>query len=281
MTPAACPTLKGDTPPVLSIHSPRSFSMPTCLVCDRRFANRDALVQHLATSSAWHPFCETCNRRFISKDACDGHMLAKHPPEFPCTICQRTFSAPFALDDHYRGSSAHPNCVKCGRGFRAAAGLEEHRQSAHPPCLRCGEKSVCEETIDEHYLLSENHPSCAPCKVGFKDEASEKQHALSMHAERCCVSCREIFESIDIAKNHHLMSARHKKCFTCNIGFENDIDHLEHVEKLHAQRSEVFKNEKIVPFSRSAALSLYNRSPAGLRSRMFPVCPREGYLSLK
>lgn len=53
------------------------------------------------------------------------------------------------------------------------------------------------------------------------------KHALSMHAERCCVSCREIFESIDIAKNHHLMSARHKKCFTCNIGFENDIDHLE------------------------------------------------------
>lgn len=78
MTPAACPTLKGDTPPVLSIHSPRSFSMPTCLVCDRRFANRDALVQHLATSSAWHPFCETCNRRFISKDACDGVIYPVH-----------------------------------------------------------------------------------------------------------------------------------------------------------------------------------------------------------
>lgn len=52
-------------------------------------------------------------------------MLAKHPPTFPCTICQRTFTAPFALDDHYRGSSAHPNCVKCGKGFRDAIAHEE------------------------------------------------------------------------------------------------------------------------------------------------------------
>jgi hypothetical protein len=44
---------------------------------------------------------------------------------FPCNICQRTFNAQFALEDHYRGSAVHPNCVKCGKGFRDAAGREE------------------------------------------------------------------------------------------------------------------------------------------------------------
>lgn len=52
-------------------------------------------------------------------------MAAKHPPTFDCTLCDRKYHAQFALDDHYRGSAAHPNCARCGRGVRDSAGLEE------------------------------------------------------------------------------------------------------------------------------------------------------------
>ena len=52
-------------------------------------------------------------------------MAAKHPPTYDCTVCNRSYHAPFALEDHYRGSPAHPNCGRCGRGFRDAPACEE------------------------------------------------------------------------------------------------------------------------------------------------------------
>src|SRR5882757_2150394 len=52
-------------------------------------------------------------------------MAAKHPPTYDCTLCNRSYHAPFALEDHYRGSPAHPNCGRCGRGFKDAPACEE------------------------------------------------------------------------------------------------------------------------------------------------------------
>lgn len=115
--------------------------MAVCIHCDRTFLNKEALLQHVNNSGLEHPFCAPCQRRFISHAACDAvstavysvklqiaswvilqltvqHMAAKHPVTYDCTVCNRAFPAPFALDDHYRGSPSHPNCFKCGRGFK-------------------------------------------------------------------------------------------------------------------------------------------------------------------
>ena len=44
--------------------------MPVCPQCDnRQFANKEALLQHMKSSSAWHPFCSFCDRRFVSETA--------------------------------------------------------------------------------------------------------------------------------------------------------------------------------------------------------------------
>jgi hypothetical protein len=112
--------------------------MPTCIHCNRAFLNKDALHQHLASSGNQHPFCEKCDRRFISQVALESvsffrpplschlnsqfktfqHIAARHPPTYDCEPCKRSFTTPFALDDHYRGSTAHPNCAQCGKGFK-------------------------------------------------------------------------------------------------------------------------------------------------------------------
>ena len=121
-------------------------------------------------------------------------MAAKHPPTYDCTLCNRSYHAPFALEDHYRGSPAHPNCGRCGRGFRDAPACEEvlfdvlfflpsvfpdlnssnyqHHRTAHPkaPCLPCGGRIFYEDALDQHYLESVNHPSCIPCSAGFEDD---------------------------------------------------------------------------------------------------------------
>lgn len=118
-------------------------------------------------------------------------MAAKHPPTYDCTVCNRSYHAPFALEDHYRGSPAHPNCGRCGRGFKDAPACEEvlftffcfrspiltryqHHRTAHPkvPCLLCGGRIFYEDTLDQHYWDSVNHPSCIPCNAGFKDDAA-------------------------------------------------------------------------------------------------------------
>lgn len=126
-------------------------------------------------------------------------MAAKHPPTYDCTTCNRPFHAPFALEDHYRGSTAHPNCGRCGRGFKDdAACLEvsqlhpltlltivpcfdtsfvtQHHRTAHPksPCIPCtGGGStpflVYDDILDQHYWDSPNHPSCTLCMKGFRD----------------------------------------------------------------------------------------------------------------
>lgn len=54
-------------------------------------------------------------------------MNDKHPPTFDCLLCNRQFAAPYALEDHYRGSQLHPNCVRCGRGFKDTAACDEVR----------------------------------------------------------------------------------------------------------------------------------------------------------
>lgn len=108
--------------------------MPTCLHCNRPFLNKDALHQHLVSSGNKHPFCEKCDRRFVSQVALESvnfhlfplyvcsnisqHIAAKHPPTYDCDQCHKKFPSSFSLNDHYRGSPVHPNCVRCGRGFK-------------------------------------------------------------------------------------------------------------------------------------------------------------------
>ncbi|KAF9556911.1 hypothetical protein CPC08DRAFT_71938 [Agrocybe pediades] len=57
-----------------------------CEQCDSRvFKHKQYLLQHLDTSSAYHPHCEPCNRRFSSKSALDAHLKtsSKHPHYLP------------------------------------------------------------------------------------------------------------------------------------------------------------------------------------------------------
>ncbi|KAF9057190.1 hypothetical protein BJ165DRAFT_1520570 [Panaeolus papilionaceus] len=108
--------------------------MPVCPQCDNRsFTNKEALLQHIRSSSAWHPFCGICDRRFTSTTAFNAHMTAKHPPTWDCALCERSYHAEFALEDHYRGSNAHPNCSACGQGFFDIAARDEHHRVAHVP----------------------------------------------------------------------------------------------------------------------------------------------------
>jgi Zinc-finger of C2H2 type len=108
--------------------------MPPCIICDRKFSNRDALLQHLATSSAWHPFCEMCNRRFISKEACDGvsSSLSFHNPSLdsrvPRSICWRNIHrcspVPF-VNEHSTRNSPSMTTIEARPHTQTASSADE------------------------------------------------------------------------------------------------------------------------------------------------------------
>lgn len=117
------------------------------------------------------------------------HMSAKHPPTFDCLECTKTFASPGALSDHFRGSVKHPNCVKCGKGFKNFAERKDvrisdtqvlvtnpslqHQALVHVPipCGPCGGILVDRDAQDGHYLASPNHPNCLLCNHGFEDQS--------------------------------------------------------------------------------------------------------------
>ncbi|KDR68423.1 hypothetical protein GALMADRAFT_272650 [Galerina marginata CBS 339.88] len=211
--------------------------MPTCPQCDnRQFSNKEALLQHLKTSSAWHPFCDICERRFASETAYESHMSSKHPPTYDCTTCNRSYHAPFALEDHYRGSVAHPNCVRCGRGFKDATACDEHHRTMHPkvPCTYCGGILIYEDALDQHYWDSHNHPSCVVCHRGFKDSVAYVEHFPSSHPELHCSPCHQNFDTVEAAQHHFWTSPVHPKCDECKLGFVDTETQNTHVETVHA-----------------------------------------------
>ncbi|TFK41498.1 hypothetical protein BDQ12DRAFT_387347 [Crucibulum laeve] len=208
----------------------------TCPQCDNRlFSNKEALMQHMKSSSSWHPFCSICDRRFTSNTAYEAHMVAKHPPTFDCNVCSRSYHAQFALEDHYRGSPAHPNCPVCGRGSKDAATNEEHHRAAHPrvPCEPCGGKIFYEEMLGRHYTESSDHPSCPHCAKGCKDEEAIIQHIQDFHPELRCESCALDFDSMDAINDHYLTSLMHPKCPHCRLGFKENDQRTTHIQEVH------------------------------------------------
>ncbi|KAF5383117.1 hypothetical protein D9615_005050 [Tricholomella constricta] len=185
--------------------------MPRCLECNRNFANREALHQHLRSSGAEHPVCIPCDRRFISRQARDEHIAARHPPTYPCSKCERTFNAQFALEDHYRGSTAHPNCAKCGRGFEGLRDRDEHHQNEHPQvaCAPCNGILIYEDSTDQHYKTSPNHPNCNICDQGFKDSSALNNHFLDREAHPECKSCGLVFKNGEEHSAHLEEDLRH------------------------------------------------------------------------
>ncbi|TFK28559.1 hypothetical protein FA15DRAFT_43299 [Coprinopsis marcescibilis] len=159
-----------------------------CIPCGHRaFSNKEALQQHLKTSSAPHPVCIKCDKRFSSESGLEAHTATKHPPTFDCETCERSYKQIFALEDHYRGSPRHPNCPRCGKGFRDEQEMEQHRKTAHTKiaCGPCGGELIYEDqdSLERHYAASKNHPSCAQCPKGFLDDDLLQEHVSSEHTE--------------------------------------------------------------------------------------------------
>jgi uncharacterized protein YlaI len=81
----------------------------TCILCDRTFANYEALLQHKRDSPMHRYDCTSCDRHFGNQQALEQHLQDSpaHIRSFECEVCNRSFGSKEALGQHLRDSPIH------------------------------------------------------------------------------------------------------------------------------------------------------------------------------
>ncbi|KAG6910980.1 hypothetical protein DXG01_006034 [Tephrocybe rancida] len=143
----------------------------------------------------------------------NDHISARHPLRYPCVECDREFSTPNALRDHYRGSSSerHPNCPRCGLGFRDVAERDAHHSETHTQvaCDVCNGELVYADLLDQHWKdRAPPHSRCRICQDGFKDVAQLTLHLADPEVHPQCPDCRARFKDQDDLEAHAAESHR-------------------------------------------------------------------------
>lgn len=150
---------------------PRPFI--TC--CKQRYAKRWRLLEHMSYHLNPDDFkCPECLRQFTAKDRIDKHCQQMHGPKEDLTH----------------------ECDKCGRRFRALAGLKTHLLSHLSKeekdtlrvhiCNECGSKFITKFLLVQHMKLvhiQANPYVCDICAKIYKSKAQFLYHHKTSHQE--------------------------------------------------------------------------------------------------
>ncbi|XP_041088354.1 zinc finger protein 74-like isoform X2 [Polyodon spathula] len=117
-----------------------------CVVCGKRFWNRELLKSHGRVHTVQKPYwCQECGKRFRHLSTFNYHKRT-HLREAPhrCDKCGRAFADQEALEGHRKvhRSEAPFRCEVCGNGFRLLSHFRSHQRihSGETPydCAECG-----------------------------------------------------------------------------------------------------------------------------------------------
>ncbi|KAJ4468861.1 hypothetical protein J3R30DRAFT_1615204 [Lentinula aciculospora] len=263
--------------------------MIPCSICKKHFDTLRALKEHAITSRAHHP-CDYCERIFRNQYTLGRHVDAKHLTKereelsYTCRRCDRSFTSQLNLNEHYRGSNAHPTCLKCGKGYENERLYNEHQrehyqqeyfpQECHPQehhpqviCRSCD--MTVKDDLPKHYLDSANHPTCRQCKAGFVDDHELEQHCLLLHDITRCKQCQRQYDSMTELQRHYLTSINHPTCSICQLGFETKKLQRAHILSTHSHS--VIQSSDTQSFaSRTSSLEIDSRSSTPSRRSISP-----------
>ncbi|XP_058813035.1 zinc finger protein 25-like [Topomyia yanbarensis] len=185
-----------------------------CLICFKRFDNRNALRLHqvrkykkspqqcsicgcgvrggaaLAAHERNHrnekPFqCELCPKRFTSAALLKAHSIVhSNDRQFVCSVCGMAFQRKVNLQNHeliHLGQLPYP-CELCKKSFRVKYRLEQHKRShtgVRPyPCRYC-DKSFADHSNRQRHEMSHTGIKpykCSNCEKTFITKRLRSEH---------------------------------------------------------------------------------------------------------
>ncbi|KAG7297710.1 hypothetical protein JYU34_018427 [Plutella xylostella] len=138
-----------------------------CDVCQRKFATRGSLAQHVLTHGDELKFeCKTCGKRFRTKASLYIHNLTHTgKKQWSCGECGRSFQWRQLLARHaarHEGGRRH-RCAHCGRGFSIKCDLTRHaatHAAGRHACAKCGATFAQPRYLKVH--MDKKHTAAPP-----------------------------------------------------------------------------------------------------------------------
>ncbi|CAL8252406.1 unnamed protein product [Merluccius merluccius] len=162
-----------------------------CSECDSRFAEDEALKQHMLQVHSDKPYkCDRCQAAFRYKGNLASHKTV-HTGEKPyrCNICGAQFNRPANLKTHTRIHSGEKpyKCETCGARFVQVAHLRAHvliHTGEKPyPCEICGTRFRHLQTLKSHLRIhtGEKPYHCEKCNLHFRHKSQLRLHLRQKH----------------------------------------------------------------------------------------------------
>ncbi|KAK4873668.1 hypothetical protein RN001_013028 [Aquatica leii] len=172
-----------------------SFS---CTKCDKSFARRHCLNEHLKKHGNVKPFiCDVCGKGFAVQWDLTSHKHI-HTDLFSCQHCGKRFSAPSKLQRHVRTHTGEKPFMcdfkNCGRSFSDKCNLIGH-QLTHTnvrnfTCDICKRSYKTKNQLKDHMQAHSDNPvfKCNVCNKLYRWRTNLVNHIKkhSVVGEECC-----------------------------------------------------------------------------------------------
>ncbi|XP_050534884.1 zinc finger protein 501-like isoform X1 [Daktulosphaira vitifoliae] len=232
-----------------------------CSVCEKFFKTKSNLNEHyrvhnpelrwMKTSSRDIPSitrvtvtsediltCNQCSKVFVSLDELSAHEHTHGDEQFTCEKCNKSFNSKPELTVHIRSNccsslelevNADRQCPFCGKQFRSAATLENHKRvhTREKPfsCELCSKPFRTKGNLLEHKRVHNN--SMWLMKSDTKLTENEQKFK--------CTYCEKPFRTYTALLNHERVHTREKpfECSVCGKCFRTKSNMTEHMKGCH------------------------------------------------
>lgn len=178
-----------------------------CDMCDRKFAKKMFIEQHLLRHTQNTLDCSICQKRFKAKRDLKKHMYkhtGERPFKCPHPQCEKAFQHESYVTIHMRQHTGEKpyQCAQCGRSFYSSGSLTSHIRLYHDK-IRNNVCDICDQRFRQPSLLRDHIRSkhtlerpfnCTVCGQTFSTRKVMKQHA-HIHQEKRfkCNYCEKVF----------------------------------------------------------------------------------------
>ncbi|CAH2217582.1 jg13512 [Pararge aegeria aegeria] len=201
-----------------------------CSVCDKNFSLKTGLKSHMKTHSTVKPFsCSHCDMKFARKCYLTVHTMT-HTGEkpFDCKLCDMKFAMKASLLSHTRTHTGEKPyaCNLCGMKFTHKSTLKCHMKfhTGHKPyeCHLCDMRFAVKAYLTVHIRThtGEKPFECPQCKERFARKCHLNEHIITHSGEKphACDQCGKKFAR----KRHltaHIITHSVKKPYECKLCF--------------------------------------------------------------